>query len=412
VGSLGAALVVAYFWSRPRGCGGPAAALAPALYLCVPVLMPWAVTGRPDFPSLFCCLLAVYLVCRRPRASGAALAGLVAAAAFLIKHSAIAAPIAAVLWLVSYWRWRHAVLFCLAWGAAVGGVLAAFEVSSLGSLSLNLLPNHTGPLTLGNVRHTLNELLLPAGNGFTFLLAALGLVGLLWPREGDGAARLLRLYCAVALVLAAATSAAAGASVNYYLEPALILALAVPDALASLRRSWPEGSPVAALAFALVLATTLPALDLQRWMMLGDAPHDLSPLVTLVQGKRVLTDIPYLAARARDPELLDPVSHAYAERIRFWSSDPLIAEVRARRYDLVVLHRALDDPRWEASRYPRLPERLRAAIPGSYEFCFALASAYVYAPAPPEASAAGKAAACAAHGRPIAARVALGPAGP
>src|SRR5215510_12371308 len=59
VGSLLLATVLAVLWNVKQGYAVISSLLAAALYLAFPVLMPWAVTARPDFPTLAFCFLGI-----------------------------------------------------------------------------------------------------------------------------------------------------------------------------------------------------------------------------------------------------------------------------------------------------------------------------------------------------------------
>lgn len=380
VASLLGVAGLGYLWHRRLGVDRGLAALTPAFFLAFPVLMPWVVTARPDFPMLMLGALALVIAAFGTGVLAVVLAAGAAAAGFLVKHSALAVPAAVVLWLLSARRARHAILFAGVWLLVAGGTLAVGDVMTGGFLRLNLSGPQFGHFSPGHAHQVLLRLLTPPGNGFALALLAFGGFGFLHAWQGDQRERLLGFYFVTSLVLAVGGSALAGANVNHYLEPGLAWALLAPVGVRRLGRDWRPGAGAGGLAAVVVLVLLLPSLDIQRWNMLGAEPPDYRRLADLVRERRVLTDLPYVGARSRAPELLDSVPLAYLERVGVWSAHALVGAVEAREYDLVILHLTLEDPRWAAARYPTVGPPLRAAIARNYAFCFETDSNYVYAP--------------------------------
>jgi hypothetical protein len=379
--SLLAVCVIGFFWNRRIELPFAMALLTPTFYLSFPILIPWAVTARPDFLGLFFSVLAVFLVAFWPGATCLLFACLAAAMSFLTKHSYVAAPTAIVLWLLWSKRWKDTALFCSIWIVLVATTLLGFEIASGGMMSLNLSGNHAGHFSLRNIHQILVLLTTTAGSGFTIVLLSFGFFGLLgsWKRENP--ACLLILYFLTSLSVAIVGSGAAGANVNHYIEIAFASTLLLPNGMARLRGTWEQGAPIGALIFIVIVGLLLPALDMQRWRMAGeDPPENFKRLLPMIKNKRVLTDIPYLGARSLNPEFLDPVSYAYAEQLGFWSPKDIVKAIQGKEYDLAILHRKLDDPRWNETRYPTLGSKLRTSIAQNYKFCFELDSAYVYSP--------------------------------
>lgn len=374
-------MVATYLWSRRLGCGRGPSLLVPLFYLTVPMLIPWSVAARPDFPSLLFSVLAVIMATGGSRAVWIFLAALVAATSFLMKQSAVAAPTALVLWLVWSRRWKHAAWFCTVWFAIVAFVLGFFDLASNGLLRLNISGTHFGHVALGHAHEILVHVLAPPGNGFLYLLIACGLAGFSYSwRDPRSEIRLLSVYLATSLFFAGTGSLVAGGNVNYYLEPFLTLALFMPLLFERLEKEWKPDSVTAFLFLFVFLVVSLPTLDLLRWRALNARPVDHSFLVSLVKGKQVLSDIPYVAARSATPEFLDPVSLVYEERRGGWSSEEIVRRVDRQTYDYVILESTVDDPRRASPRYQTLSPPLRKAIQANYTLCFEKNSAFVYAP--------------------------------
>jgi hypothetical protein len=378
---------VGYLWNRRLGLSSQLAVLTPTFYFSFPIFVPWAVTARPDFPALFLGLLALYWASFRSSTSSVCLAGFGAALAFLTKHNTVAVPVALVLWLLWSKRWKHAGLFCAFWGLVVGLTLSVFQLSGQGLLLLNLSGSKFGQFAFTYVRDVLNRLLVTAGNGFAIALFAFGVFGFLqsW-NDPERHTRLLNIYLVVSLSFAVLGSAAAGAAVNYYFEPALAMAMLVPTGLARLEQQRKEDSPVLLLVTVMVLALLVPSLDVQRWNLMHEKPEDLRSIVPLVESRRVFTDIPFLAARASTPQLVDLASLINTERAGgwgSWSSVKVVGGLQEKRYELVILSQPVDMLYVPAGRYPRWPRvdsAIRLAVSQNYGLCFESHASYVYGP--------------------------------
>lgn len=385
LGALLLLVAVGYAWNRRLGLPQNSAVFGPLVYLSFPVLIPWAVASRPDFPSLLFAGLALCILPEQPRMRLAAASGLLAGCAFLIKHNAVAVPVAIVLWLVWNRKWKHAALFSAAWGALVGSTLVLYQMLSKEALLINLSGANFGRIALTYGRDTLWRLLVLAPeHGFSVVLVVLGGVGFWCCWKGPAMrTRLAGIYVVVALGLAAFGSSAAGGDINHYLEPAFALSLLVPTAVFHMRRTWIADSPTAVALAIAAAVLLLPALDFARWETTHIRPVSLKETLSLMANRRVLTDVPYLSARSSRPQALDLASLTNAGRAGRWSADALVQEIARKEYDLVIVSERLEevfDPSLLYPRYPHLDAGLRAAVRNHYDFCFESASVYVYSP--------------------------------
>lgn len=378
-------MAVGYRWNRRMGLSPSMSALTVTLYLSFPILIPWAVTARPDFPALLLAFVSIYLVAFQQRKGTVALAAAVAALAFLMRHNAVAAPVAIVLWMFWQRRWKDSVVFCTVWGLVVGVTLTAFQLSSHGLLLLNLSGAKFGPIALTYGRDTLFRILLGPGYGFALILFSLSLFCLLDPwKRNDPPTRLISVYLMVALGFAVFGSAAAGAAVNHYLEPVLIMAVLAPSGVARIGEAWKENTSLGVFALAMMLMVLLPSADEQWRQLMRSKPEDLTKVAKLLNGRYVFTDIPYLAARTSLPQLLDLVSLTYSERTKSssrWSSDLLVQTLQDKAYEVVILQESPEapyDPIARYPRYPRLDSDTRVAIVKNYSLCYQLDGSYVY----------------------------------
>jgi hypothetical protein len=381
LGSLLAIAFVSYLWNRQRDYDRLTSLLTPAFYLTIPLLIPMAVIARQDLLALLFSFLAVFLVSLRPKLSFVVLGGVFAVLAYLTKHSSVAAPTVIVLWLLSFRRWKQAVAFCITWGVIVLPVMLYFQHASAGTMMMNLSGSKFGPFGIKNLHDILVHLLAAPGAQVMLALFGFALPGLFQPDEpGDEHGRLLKIYFLVSVPLALFASGFANATANHFLEPALVWALLVPSGVNALANSWQQARAQAILIFSLTLVLLIPTLDVQLWSTRNERPDDVRSLTSLVNGRRILSDVTYFGARSANPEFLDPISLTFSEKAGAWSSRPITQAVQARDFELVVLHWRVDDPRWETVRYPRLPASMRSAIAKNYGLCFESHSDFFYAP--------------------------------
>ncbi len=376
VGLLGM-LCTGYLYNRRLGFPRLLCLLTPLLYLAFPLLLPWAVTARPDLLALWFGVISLFLVGFRMDSCSIAAAGVIAALAFLTRHNAVSVPVAVVLWLIWRRRWKHAIAFSSAWWLTVAATVVAFQITTHGAFLLNLSGATFGAFEVSYVRDVIGRVLSTPGNGFAVVLFAFGLFGFVqsWNEE-DQRVRLISLYLIISLGMAIWGSAARGAAVNHYMEPALAMAMLVPLGIFQLQRVWTKDSPLAVFAMVLVLVFLLPSVDMQRSYFSHNKPDNLEALTQLVKNRRVFTDVPYLAARTSNLELLEPASLLNTEMARgrtAWSSSAIADGLEHKQYELVVLGFPADAPFDPAALYPRyvhLDSSVRSAIVRNYRLCF------------------------------------------
>jgi hypothetical protein len=382
--SFASLLAIAGFsirWNQQRGLNIRTALVTPLIFLSLPILGDWCATARQDLPAILLSFLAVLLVVQRPTSARIFLAAFVAGLSFLMKHSSVAAPAAIGLWLLGSRRWKHAIAFCAVWFALVGGTFWAFARSNTELIRWNMTGVNYGGISLARAHQVLSILTESKDSGFTVVAFALAAFGLLcrW-RDANGRTRLWAIYFLTSLGFAFLGSGFANGYVNYYLEPGLVWAIFAADAIEALRDAWPERTPIVTFVLVLLVVVLLPAYDMPRWRIFSEKPNDLRPFLALVEGKRVLTDCPYLAARSGTQELIDPVSMMYAEKAGRWSSSPIVQALRSKRFDFVLVRRDMNDPAWETSQNTVFNRSMRAAISENYGLCFERFPIFVYGP--------------------------------
>lgn len=326
-----AGLIVA--WGKQLTGSRLAAAAGCLFLLAQPDIFPWQVTVRPDFLALLfsCCGLWLCAVFRDERRL-LVLAGACFGLAVLTKQSFVAAPLAVAVVLAWERRWKELMVVAGVAALLAGGILGLLLLRGDSVVSNLFLLSHSDIEWRGAVNILRDELLAFDMRWILLLLAGLGAAHC-WRSRGFGP-RVLALYCALAWLQGVVLLLHVGSNYNVLLEPwaasSLLAAVAVKNILASTRRV--NALMVVAggllLAHGIYNAFPLPRPDaLPRWGFL--AP--------VVQGRRVLTDNPYLAARSADPVMLDPYFNSILEQNGVWDSAPIRARLAQGDFGLVVL---------------------------------------------------------------------------
>jgi hypothetical protein len=194
-------------------------------------------------------------------------------------------------------------------------------------------------------------------------LAGLGLAGLLVRRRPS----LIALY-ALTGTLSLVGAGTIGANANHLLEALLPACLVVGAGVAWLGRQWRQSGHAAALAgVLLLLALQIPSLGpLGDWYDLGRFPDPgrgarLDGVVTMVaqQPGEVFADDNTIllragkASRYQDVATMGPLASTGR-----WDDGQFVADLRARRFTMLVLEEEITQPDYTSSSWP--PEVITA----------------------------------------------------
>lgn len=328
-------VLAAYFWER-RHMRRPLALLAPAIILAQIDFVDWNVTVRPDLVALGLTVAAFLLMTEKPISwRTVILAGALCGFAGAVKQSYVALPCAAVLWLLWSRRFRWAAVFAGSTLLAGGTVLAVLLARHEPVLQEMLLARYSPTSILGGVQLVKSDFL---HYPLQIALLGLGMLGLKWmPRDDDGSHQFLVFYFILAWLMGFYTAMAPGANVNAFLEGWVVTAMLSSFAINPLLEHWSE-LHVTGRGLVLVMWISLALVALEGWrVVLSLPPASSKALARLVQGRRVLTDFPYVAAHSQDPELLDPSVNHYLELAKRWSSQPVQRELENHEFDYVIV---------------------------------------------------------------------------
>jgi hypothetical protein len=324
-----------------------------------------------DDPQIFASLLMTVAFWRTLRSldatpSLARWAGIVAlmVAAGLIKHNIVAAPLAIALFLLFSARWRALALFAglsvVALAIVAAGLDAAFGRRVF---SLLLLPKpYSAAVAWDQTRVQLEQ--------YGLVLAAVPFLAL----RSDGKTRLILLYAAIALVLAAALSGSDGVDVNVFFDFLFCIAIGLGvmgGAVAQFvrRDGPPAGARWAAVAGWLAVALVSPAIQAassreaitNAFRAVGDGTYaaDLQ-YIRAADGAVVCRD-PTLCYWAGRPQTIDLNNIRSIARAEAALEAEVVAQIESCRFALIELG---ED--WDDRENGPLTDRIRDAIEAHY----------------------------------------------
>jgi hypothetical protein len=398
-----------------------AAVVAGLSFLGSPYVYHWAPLFRVDLIGLLFSVAGLYVIWRAnsQRRLFTDYSLYLAAILFLLglytKQSFLAAPLAALLWLLFY-NWRRALLLA---GLLLLLGLPPFLLlnqATHGGFAFGLLEANVNPfsarLLLGQVAAFLRTFAV------LFLLAVYAWVDRLHyhsahpspGRGGEGGevsflARLsvLDFYFVTALATVA-LAGKVGAWENYFFEPLFVLCLFAGLAIARVQADsrWridgqgqtplPIGYRLSAIGYRQAVAILVPALLLVQAGLLWHTPtaarelmadnrqayEKLSPLIRAQTGMILSEDLGLLVLNGQE---VPYYSFEYAQLARTgrWDQQWELAALRQQRFSLVVLERGT---RENPDRYQRFTREVLSEVDRSYALVEEVARYRVYRPSP------------------------------
>jgi hypothetical protein len=390
------ALLATTFGSLKRaGCPTSVSLGLSSLILTTDAGFTGAMDMRGDVLALALQLAAVAVAATSTRERWWLAAAPLAAVAFVVKLSALWAPIAIVLWLAFRRERRQLVAFVAAYAVVTVVLVALFAMLSEG----RIFENVTGLATsgVGGVRDVIlapyrlfHLLVQEATTGWALIpLAVVGVwVSVREPDRGRSL-RSLSLAASAAITLFVLTDVGTGR--NQLIDP-LVLAVVVVGGLAATdvpsgaSSRGPRAVPiVVALTTAWLLlsglaVTLLPDVEAT---IRGEATFPRQPLAGIVDAETsLLTEDPYVALSVgQTPVILDAFMLPRLEQARPGAVADLVQRIRAHEFDVIVLLEGVEpvDRTWWAELDLGIP--VVRAIADSYEYDGITNGYFVYTPA-------------------------------
>ena len=295
----------------------------------------WSVTVRPDTIMILATLVSLFF------AIGAfergwrwyALAGFSAGLAFLIKQPGVAVAIGVLAVLVLRKEFRKSAVFAI--GAAVPVLLVFLGLIWHKEVFLEQFT------AVGRAYWSLAEgarFVWKALLDITYIVPLfLGLFGFLRGVQLNKQWQLIASFALASGIVGFSGLPQPGSNIHYFLPGLVGSALLLPLACEYL---WERGRWI------FLLAMLVPALIFAAWQGIEQtrgyygffkAPDNLS--YAPLRPYRIISDIPMLAMKGHDPELLDSFGAHSMELTGLWDPSPLVEDIRQGKFDLVILRR-------------------------------------------------------------------------
>ncbi len=372
--------LLTYEVSRDRG----AAVTTAGVLWAMSYLVHWSALLRIDLLALMLSAAALYVLARAPDTRGGLLgsAALLTAAAYTRQSYALAAPLAAFVWLWSTRGWRRT--FALAALVGAGGLLLFGVLNGLtgGGFFFNIVTANVNEFGMERLWRNLESL----GRGLPLLLGLGVLAWLLsWAMELPGW-RLVGPYL-IGAFLSALTIGKIGSNVNYFLELCAALSL-----VAGVWVAWSRATPRLERRPAL-RALLLLLLSVQGGWMIRTTINDYLPRLTgrraaspelraleedVAQAEGVVIGDEYMGMVTLQgkPLYVQPFEVTQLAEAGLWDPTALVNDIREQTFARILIHHF---PNAEVHKERWTPEMLET-IERHYYLSDTAADTYVYRP--------------------------------
>lgn len=359
ISALAAGLLVALTVYRLSGDRLPAA-LAGLAVVTAPAIAYWSQLNRIDALALALSWAGIATVIRsRPGTRAIVLGALLLTASVYTRQTfLLAAPAGVAAWLAASRRWRDAATIVAIVAVLSGVVFLSVNWWTGGGFLFNIV---TGNLHQLDVRRLKGSFI-----ALGFMAPALVLSGVAAIFFVRGPAGWFARVYIIAAAIAAISVAKPGSAVNYWFE--LLAGCAAGLGLAVSRPSRvPRLVQIALLV--LISANTLLAL---RDFRFGDELYErlerrqqnarLLALVSEAGPPILVDDASALVPLAGQPLYIESLLMKYLQAAGHWSSQPLVEDIRNRRFPLILLADTVSDDGWviEERWSPEVIEAVRA----------------------------------------------------
>jgi hypothetical protein len=257
--------------------------------------------------------------------------------AVFTKPTAIAAPVAAFLWLLARREFRGAIGLAATCSLVGGMWLVALNAATNGAFLAATAFNGVYPFALGGFTKAVQLALAAAP---VPLLVGLALASVV---SRGGVERLAAGYFLLAFFLSLATVGKVGANLNYFIEPGLAMAPLAALAWNRYATTLP-GASVAVAAMASLLLVSAPRVA-SEWRGRTERVGVEKTLSPILAGKKVLTMEIVSVLRAKGTNVVnDPCIFAFLPRSGKWDETALLGDLRNGRVDLVLSDADLSIP--------------------------------------------------------------------
>jgi hypothetical protein len=329
----------------------------------------WTTQIRSEFWAIAFSLAAVLIVIRSTRRQSLIAAAVLAGMAPIVKQTFIAASAAVFIWLLvsrsfkSAAIWFATVCMTLLVGFGIAWWREPIIVEHLSGLADPAIEYREAFRFLG---WALSQPVIP--------FSAFGAVLALSTRRNE--VLLVLTFCILSWLIAATTILHAGGNINYFWEALLGSSILAAYALREI--DGREGLPrTASMLIALVFlwaCASIVANDLrylrdswQEFASYEERRQRWNSFTSVIAGHRILSIDPSLTVLSSAPEVPDPFLNSVLELSGKWSYAPVIAQLDARQFDLVIVNRGYPAREISYRGVTLWSAGIRSALTGTYK---------------------------------------------
>ena len=325
--------------SRKTGASLSLSVLAALMMLGHPDFLLWNVSVRPDMPFLLVMLVSLYFAVRAGARGWPCLvtSGCFAGLAFLIKQPGIAVVIAVFAVLAWKKEYRKAIVFAVSAGVPVMVMFALLlwrepsflaQFTSVGKASWSLREGFH--YFIGRFATDYNAVV-------RLVPLCIGILGFAQAAKQEQGRQMIAWFALINLVVGVSGLPQLGSAYNYFLPGWAGCALLLPAAVESVwQHSRLPASMLMASAF-LLWATWVGSLTCRNSFAEIKAPKNTS--YSALRPYRIISDRSLLSLYGHDPDLVDNAAVHSLELQGYWTSAPVVENIRHKEYDLVLLLR-------------------------------------------------------------------------
>ena len=348
-------------------------------FLSFPYVVKWSGYARIDLLALAFSLSGLLAVARQPLSRRRLIVGgvLLVAAIYTRQSYALAAPLAAGVWLLAHNR-RQAIGLAILVGGLALGVFLVLNRLTQGGFYFNIVTANVNEFGLDRLQWNLYRFWNAAA-----IPVCLGGASLLLIRRWNPLWPLAAPYL-IGAALSALTIGKIGSNVNYFLELCAALSLAAGVVLAWSRRTLSVHTGRIGIVLLLALAVG-PLIQTTFKEVTPDLYQRRAATHELAQLEKIVADTPgpvladeYMGLLTLQGRLLtiQPFEVTQLARVGLWDQTPVVDGIQKKEYPLILIHYFKSFPvykeRWT-------PEML-AAVGRSYVATDNLADTRVYRP--------------------------------
>jgi hypothetical protein len=358
-----------------------AAVAAGLTFAAIPYVARWSSFARIDLLALAFSMIALVVLTNTSITQKRLVVGglLLVASIYTRQSYALAAPLAAFVWLFVNVNRRKAITLALIVGVTCGLLFLLLNIATSGGFYFNIVTANINEWSAERMWWNFGNLYVAAP-----VLIAMSLFSLLlfWKRKNVWS---LTTPYLIGALISALTIGKIGSNVNYFLELCAAFGFAV-GAVISWVRTWSRSRFVSIASLALL---SFQAIGLAKVTLEAEAPivrerksqdDDLIWLHNIVlqsDGEVLADEYMGMLTLSNKPLILQPFEVTQLANAKVWDQTSLVNDINAKKFSHILIHDPGGYPIFKERWTPEMLDAVRAA----YRIKQKLANTWVYVPA-------------------------------